>query len=170
MSLTIGVSLQGASKKDFPELVRALVDSAQAAMTKDGFQFGVSGVVIEKAGKGKGKGGERQLRFPSLLTARGFFWKFQEYEWCSLRGSQTIVVMLRHQAFEDELKQAPVRVAAASSKITPNLVQNLLSTSARTLDQVAGHPGLSLVPGSSTLADVQTASRATQRHETTANN
>ena len=129
ISCNIGVGFRGAPKKDCDGLVEALAKTAQTSMEKDGFTFGVSGIVVEKPAKGKGKGSSKTLSFPSVLTARAFYYKFNEYEWASNTGSHAYIITLRHAVFEEECKQVHVRRGIqGSAPITPALLQKICST------------------------------------------
>ena len=65
----------------------------------------------------------------TVLTARGFYFTFQNYEWESEVNSQTIVVKLSNPIFEAEFHRQHIRTAIAQAQqITPEVVRAVFNS------------------------------------------
>ena len=125
-SASIELCLKNASSKNDRELVAVVLSSAQNSMTQEGFDFATSGITADWAAMKRKRAGPIQVTFPNLTVARAFHNKFKDDEWESDDGTQTIIVHLKHEVFDQELCKPHVRRAISNvSAITPALIKSI---------------------------------------------
>ena len=73
ISTCIEMSLQGASKKQYKDLLSMLLRSVQDDMRNHGFDFAPSSIIEQWTSMKKRCAGPVTLTFPCVATARGFF-------------------------------------------------------------------------------------------------
>ena len=114
ISKTIEVCLQHASGKRFKNLVNTFVHYSQNEMTTKGYNLGGVGIEVDWANAGRLKSGSIKFTFPTVDLARTFHHLFQDMEWPSDNGTQTIIVRLRHNVFDIEMLFPETRLARCS--------------------------------------------------------
>ena len=120
------LTLDGAAAKGYKELVTHFVSNTQHLMVQAGFDYGTSGIVPDWTSM-KGKRVQPiMLHFPSLITARGFYFQYKDLEWESDNGTQTLVVRLKHDKLDKEVLDPAVRLAVSTSAlVTPALMSQI---------------------------------------------
>ena len=125
-STSVEIRLVNATAKHYRALIASLVSSVQNSMVKQVFDFGTSGIVVDWASVKRKRSNPITLKFPSVITARAFHYQYKDFEWESEEGTQTIILDLRHEAFDIEMRDSRVRLAVSSFKeITPDAMKSI---------------------------------------------
>ena len=120
--LSIDISLQNASSKECQRLIPALLSAAQTKMSEAGFDFGNTGIIPEWASMNRRRATRVCAVFPNVLVARAFHYQYKDMEWESASGTQTMIIRLKHDIFDNELLDPRIRVAVSTSTITPAMI------------------------------------------------
>ena len=95
-------------------------------MSERGFDFGVDGVQVEWIRMARRRTSPARLHFPSIATARGFFYQYKDFEWENEDATQTIIVRLQNILFDAELLNPSTRAQATqASNITASMLASV---------------------------------------------
>ena len=118
--MIIEMSLEGAPAKRYKELVYMMLNSAKANMIANGFSLAEGDIQADWNIMKKRRNGPVAIKFADLLTAKGFYFQYKDYEWQSDNGCQTMIIRLSHETFDADYLLPGIRsIISEADNMTP---------------------------------------------------